>query len=550
MDTLAPTTRAMMSGATRDQPRNVPPVVEYTLAASGTLSLPNSSIARITYTGAVNTTATVIVDGVSHTIKNEPGTFDCGTLIWDYLGPNSHVFWVEGNYVEETIGDFHFMVQWEGCGSHIFLVVPFGFTSPYSSPLPTSYFSSAWSLLEPVYFDSSWATTIDIYTHTPGGFLTWTNQLPNGQTELHGERIAETIEGSMDTGPLVGITKINSDEPNPVEGATVVSPPYREPTVYRTTWNEPRVLSVSNNVPVFVFDDNGKREKSLIVPSQYAPRKTVAHSHKTDMASATLYLESGNLYFATQDEEKISSSSSSTSSVSSISSSSISSISSSSSADDIRIDGVTSGHSSYATTLTFNHTISGNSNRILVVGVQAERDGIIAPVTTSVTYNGQNLHQIITHSYQYPGNEAIDNSDLWCILESDLPTAGTYAIVVTMSNALSKSVIAGVISIYHAKQEYPILTSFNHGQHTVASTINGVTEGSLIIDSLSSGTWTSNPVTTGIDQIRRYKEPGGRIGNVGCGSTRVVTNDGDVTFSWYANATLVQVVAEFKAFGH
>ena len=231
--------------------------------------------------------------------------------------------------------------------------------------------------------------------------------------------------------------------------------------------------------------------------------------------------------------------------------------SSSSSEEDVRvkIDSISPADESNehilsnARTLSFDHVICGESDRILIVGVQGEKDGSVAPVTTSVTYNGQSLYRVITHSHHYTEDEATDNSDLWCILENDLPAAGRYKVVVTMSEQI-KSVAAMGISVYHAKQEYPILTSFNHGKVNVASTISGVTAGSLIIDSLSSGTAISNPVTTGIDQRRQYRETGTVNGNVGCGSTRIVANGGDVTFSWFASsATLTQVVAEFRAFG-
>ena len=252
----------------------------------------------------------------------------------------------------------------------------------------------------------------------------------------------------------------------------------------------------------------------------------------------------------TEKEEEDMEQTSSSSSSSSTSESSPSS-SSSSSLNDINIENVSSAAciATNTTSLTFSHTISGSRNRILTVGVQAEHFDTTMPIILSVTYDGVPMTLIGTLSINNPTQNS-DRSSLYYLPESDLPTAGSYSVVVTMGFP-TLSITAGAISFRNASQSgVPAYTTVGALSRYVSTAI-AATEGSLIVDSLVDSLHNGMPITTGANQTLQYTEPTAG-GHAGAGSTVLVSSDGNVIIGWDSNITVQQlgmVVAVFPPYG-
>lgn len=133
--------------------------------------------------------------------------------------------------------------------------------------------------------------------------------------------------------------------------------------------------------------------------------------------------------------------------------------------------------------LNFNHTIGGESNRLLVVCVGSESGGYDV---SSVTYDSQPLTKAVDHEV---GGSTTMNVEIWYMLEANLPAAGTYS--VDISTTGSYWLVGGAISVYGAKQLPPEATSFGDdgeaGDTTITTDITTLTNGAWIFECVGSG---------------------------------------------------------------
>ncbi|MFQ5908655.1 MAG: DUF2341 domain-containing protein [Thermoplasmata archaeon] len=193
----------------------------------------------------------------------------------------------------------------------------------------------------------------------------------------------------------------------------------------------------------------------------------------------------------------------------------------------IVFDAVSSA-SSTTSPLTFPHAIGSGSNRLLVVGIGIEGPTIGSTQVTAVTYNGVSLTQAINNTVG-SGFEA--NAELWYMLESDLPLAGTYTVSITVPSA--DAVQAGAMSVSDAAQQAPEATASSDdgeaGDDWIETQITTVTDGAWIFDAVASGNAVSG-FTPNTGQTERYDVTGASSA-VG-GGTESVATAGIQTVNW------------------
>jgi hypothetical protein len=202
-----------------------------------------------------------------------------------------------------------------------------------------------------------------------------------------------------------------------------------------------------------------------------------------------------------------------------------------------------SSTASYTTTVTFTHTISSGSNRVLVVGATFEDCGDY-PSVTGITYNGQPLTHIDS-AQVISGNGCAGRAELWYLLEADLPSAGTYNVIVNTSGTFDE-IVVGATSLDNVAQQAPEASNSNSNdaQTTITTNITTLTDGAWLVDVVHSGNETGDFAPNG-SQTERYQRVSGS--STGAGSTKEVSTAGSTSAGWTSAGAnrLAHVVAAF-----
>jgi hypothetical protein len=212
----------------------------------------------------------------------------------------------------------------------------------------------------------------------------------------------------------------------------------------------------------------------------------------------------------------------------------------------ITYDNASSDSSSGVSDLTFDHTIGSGCDRLLVVCIAAEEDSPGADVVT-VTYNGVALTQAVEHS---PAGSTQMQTEIWYMLESSLPAAGTYSVYIECPGMSgSANIAAGATSVIGVKQQAPEATAVNDdggaGDSSISTQIVTVTDGAWIFECIGSG----DPITgftAESGQNERFDEPGGS--SRCAGSTEEKAAAGPETQDWSTDSSsnrLSHVLAAF-----
>jgi len=193
----------------------------------------------------------------------------------------------------------------------------------------------------------------------------------------------------------------------------------------------------------------------------------------------------------------------------------------------IGYDSASSATNGNVGSLTFSHAIGSGANRLLVVGVAIEECGTSRTVS-GITYNTQALTKI-TSAEVISGSGCRSRAELWYLLEADLPSAGSYSVVVTASGSCD-DLTAGSISLTDVAQQGPesSATNTNENQNTISTNITTSTDGAWIVDVAHCGNDSS--FTANANQSERWDRTA--WSSDGAGSTKLVASAGTTTMGW------------------
>jgi len=199
-----------------------------------------------------------------------------------------------------------------------------------------------------------------------------------------------------------------------------------------------------------------------------------------------------------------------------------------------------------ASTLSWQHVLGAGGSRAVVIAV-GEADSVASPdqyaVVNSVTFNGIYATPV-PNSIVYGGTSGMVQSQLFYLLEPELPSAGTYTIQVNLAGSIG-GISAGAVSLIGVNQgpAEAVATNKNTaGANLLSTSITTLTNNAWLVDTLEDGdvaTLTANSGQT----IAWQAEAG--LGTGGS-STEAVPTAGTVSVGWSGNANrLVQSVASF-----
>ena len=193
----------------------------------------------------------------------------------------------------------------------------------------------------------------------------------------------------------------------------------------------------------------------------------------------------------------------------------------------ISFDAYSTATASWPTSTSFSHTIGSGSNRLLVVGISMEHNAS-GPSVSSITYNGQPLSKIDSRGIT---NDYYGRAELWYGLETNLPSAGTYTIVVNTPTA-PEELIAGAISLNGVAQQAPEAKAESSADYmdTVSTGITTLTDGAWLVDAVHSGMEYGYTPNSG--QTERYDRAGGANTSRLAASTKEVAVAGSTSMGW------------------
>lgn len=132
--------------------------------------------------------------------------------------------------------------------------------------------------------------------------------------------------------------------------------------------------------------------------------------------------------------------------------------------------------------LSFSHTLGGNTYRILVVLVTT-RGNTLSDTAVSCTFNSVSMTQGAT---AYSGTSFNVRSTIFYLLDASLPSAGSYTVEVTTPTGSPQVITAVAFSIRGAKQQAPEATYTGGADASIQNVdhrVTTVTANALSIDS-------------------------------------------------------------------
>jgi hypothetical protein len=162
----------------------------------------------------------------------------------------------------------------------------------------------------------------------------------------------------------------------------------------------------------------------------------------------------------------------------------------------IEVDTVTSDQGT-GSSITVSHTTSG-TNRLMLVGISATKNGSTVPVISSVTYNGETLDSVGSRVGGESGGEAV-----W-LYRLVAPATGTFDVVANFSTAPSHGAVVAVATFTGVDQSTPLgsFASATSNSGTTASVDVPADAGELVFDTLAY--YGCNTATVGADQTQQW----------------------------------------------
>ncbi len=213
---------------------------------------------------------------------------------------------------------------------------------------------------------------------------------------------------------------------------------------------------------------------------------------------------------------------------------------------DIAYDNVSSEAStSEGTTLSWSHTIGSGENRILIVGVGCEDQTPGDMGVSSVTYNGVAMDFVAGSSVSV-GSSYYQKTDMYYMLDDDLPSAGTYTVIVTHAGTVNDR-SGGAISLTGVAQaaREAVATNSNSSSSTISTDITTLTDGAWLVDVVGCG----NPGSFSTDaagMTERWDVEASSSSTAG--ATKPVASAGLATMAWQHSSSGLRLAHSVAAF--
>ena len=204
-------------------------------------------------------------------------------------------------------------------------------------------------------------------------------------------------------------------------------------------------------------------------------------------------------------------------------------------------DGVVHG----VDTLSWSHTLGSGNNKIVVVGISTEDNVDSEMAITSVKYNNVNM-TLVPNSTAIGGSSYKIKTDLYYILESQLPAPGVYTVTVNWGGECD-CVAAAAISLNNVAQEGPesvARKSSSTNSTGISTYITTYTNGAWLVDAIGCGMDGSFTPTSG--QTERWDIK--TWSSTGAGGTKDSGSAGLDTMSWSYSSTANRLAHSVAAF--
>jgi len=179
----------------------------------------------------------------------------------------------------------------------------------------------------------------------------------------------------------------------------------------------------------------------------------------------------------------------------------------------ITCDRVDNNYKTYSSTsLSFDHYLGAGDNRIVIVGLAAEDESAANLQINYVNYNGVPM-TYVPGSTATVGTSILQRTDLYYILEADLPAPGTYNVYVKRAGSCNETG-AGAISLFNVAQQPPEAVAANTAasQNSISTNITTLTSNAWLVDVVATGHegefWPGS-ASASAGMLRRWVRAGG-----------------------------------------
>ena len=196
--------------------------------------------------------------------------------------------------------------------------------------------------------------------------------------------------------------------------------------------------------------------------------------------------------------------------------------------------------------LTWSHIVGNGNNRILLVGTVGKDKSDSNLIIDTVTYNSIPLIPVAGSAIMV-GTGSRMKTELYYLLDSNLPPAGSYDVNVTYSGNV-KRICTGAVSLRNVEQQpaEAVNTNYNENSDTISTNITTPTNGSWLIDVIGCSNQGIFDVNDGDEQIERFDV--NSVSSAAAGSTKAAASAGSTTMGWtfsYGAERLVHSIAAF-----
>ena len=200
--------------------------------------------------------------------------------------------------------------------------------------------------------------------------------------------------------------------------------------------------------------------------------------------------------------------------------------------------------------ISWQHTIGNGSDRILLVGTVGKNKNDTALIIDTITYNNVAMMPVEGSAIMIgtgAGNDLRLKTELYYLLDSNLPPAGAYDVNVTYSGSV-KRMCTGAISLKNVEQQpaEAVTTNYNENSDIISTNITTLTDGAWLIDVIGCSNLGIFDANEGGEQIERFDV--NSISSAAAGGTRLAGSAGSAAMSWIFSSGAERLVHSVAAF--